>query len=46
MRSQVFAPSDKRIHDLLYLLRVVSMPMAEAVKGADLAKFGGQIEDL
>jgi hypothetical protein len=46
MRPEVFVSRDKRIHDLVYLLRVVGMPMAKAVKGAELAKFGGQIEDL
>jgi hypothetical protein len=45
MRPEVFVPREKRIHDLLDLLRVVGMPMAEAVQGAELASFGGQIED-
>ena len=46
MRPEVFVPREKRIHDLFDPLRVVGMPMAEAVKGAKLASFGGQIEDL
>ena len=44
MRSESFVPREKRIHDLLHLLRVVGM--AEAVKGAELAKFGGHIKYL
>ena len=46
MRPEIFVPRDKRINNLFDPLRVVGMPMAEAVKGAELAKFGGQIEDL
>jgi hypothetical protein len=46
MRPEVFVPREKRIHDLFDLLWVVCMPMAEAVQGAELASFGGQIEDL
>jgi len=39
-------PREKRIYDLLDLFGVVGMPMAEAVKGAELASLGGQIKDL
>jgi hypothetical protein len=42
MRPQVFMPHEKCIHDLLDLLRVVGMPMAEAMQGAELASFGGK----
>src|SRR5579862_9592124 len=46
MRPEVFVPREKSIHDLLDLLGVLGMPMAEAVKGAELASFGGQVENL
>jgi hypothetical protein len=39
-------PREKRIYDLLDLFRVLGMPMAEAVKSAELASFGGQNEDF
>jgi hypothetical protein len=46
MRREVCVPREKRIHDLLDLLRVMGMPMAEAVQSAELASFGRQIKDL
>ena len=41
MRPEIFMPRKERINDLLDLLGVLSMPMAKAVKGAELASFGG-----
>jgi len=46
MRPEVFVAREKRIHNLFDLFRVVGVPMAKAVKGAELANFGRQIKNL
>ena len=42
MGPKVIVPYKKRIHDLLDLFWVLGMPMAEAVKGAELQVSDGK----
>jgi hypothetical protein len=46
MGAEVFVAREKRIYDPSDLLRVLAVPMAEAVKGTELARFRRQIENL